>query len=268
MTRSATSRRISSSGISGSCCVEMTTASTRMGRSPSYSTVTCDLPSGRRYGMSPFLRTAARWRVRLCASTIGSGISSSRLAAGVAEHHALIAGAEQLERIVVAALGLHRTIDAHRDVRRLLVDRDADAAGLGVEADRRARVADLAHDLADDVRNIDVGLGRDLAGDVNLAGDRERFDATRAVRIVFEDRVEHRVGDLIGELVGMPFGHRLAGEEPRYATLRSLAPRRNVLHLLGGQRVDLDAHRRQLELRDFFVDLDRERRRPSSRASS
>ena len=30
------------------CCVEMTTVSTRTGFGPSYSTLTCDLPSGRR----------------------------------------------------------------------------------------------------------------------------------------------------------------------------------------------------------------------------
>ena len=46
------------------------------GVSPSYSTVTCDFPSGRSQGSVPSLRTSARRRVRLCASTIGSGINS------------------------------------------------------------------------------------------------------------------------------------------------------------------------------------------------
>ena len=61
--------------MSSSCWVEMTTASMRTGLCPSYSTVTCDLPSGRRYLIAPFLRFAASMRVRSCASVIGSGIS-------------------------------------------------------------------------------------------------------------------------------------------------------------------------------------------------
>ena len=109
---------------------------------------------------------------------------------------------------------LPRTIDAHRDVGRLLVDRDADAARLGIEADRRTSVADLAHDLAREARNVDVGFRRHLAGDVDLSGDRERLDRDARVGIVFEQRVEHRIGDLIGELVGVPLRHRLAGKEP------------------------------------------------------
>ena len=59
------------------------------------------------------------------------------LAAGVAEHQALVAGAAR--------------VDAHRDVGRLLVDRRDHRAGLVVEAVLGARVADvldrLAHDL-------------------------------------------------------------------------------------------------------------------------
>ncbi len=61
--------------MSSSCWVEITTASMRTGLWPSYSTVTCDLPSGRRYLIAPLLRLAASRRVRSWASVIGSGIS-------------------------------------------------------------------------------------------------------------------------------------------------------------------------------------------------
>ncbi len=137
-----------------------------------------------------------------------------RLAAGVAEHHALVAGAGQLESIVAGAfLDFERTVDAERDVGRLLVDRDRDAARFGVEADLRLDVADVGDRRADDLGNVDVGLGRDLARDVDLARDCERFDRDAAERIVLEDRVEHRVGNLVGDLVGMTLGHRFAGEQ-------------------------------------------------------
>ncbi len=130
--------------MSGSCCVEMTTASTRTGLSPSYSTVTCDLPSGRRYGMSPFLRTAASMRVRLCASTIGSGISSAVSRHAKPNIMPWSPAPVVRTRRPCRLLGFERLVDAHRDVGRLFVDRDADAARFGVEADGRLGVADLA----------------------------------------------------------------------------------------------------------------------------
>ncbi len=54
----------------------MTTVWTRTGRSPSYSTVTWLLPSGRSQGRSPDLRALASRLVSRCARAIGSGISS------------------------------------------------------------------------------------------------------------------------------------------------------------------------------------------------
>ena len=67
-----------------------------------------------------------------------------RLARRVAEHHSLVAGADAVERILVAVLGLEGVVDTLRDVGGLLVDRDDDAARLGVEAVLRAGVADVA----------------------------------------------------------------------------------------------------------------------------
>ncbi len=79
-TRSITSSRIPRSISSlvtfGSWWVEMTTASIRFGLPWSYSTVTCDLPSGRSQGRVPSLRASASRRVSLCASEMVSGISS------------------------------------------------------------------------------------------------------------------------------------------------------------------------------------------------
>ena len=50
--------------------------STRTGLPREYSTVTWLLPSGSRYPISPLLRASASRRATLCASEIGSGISS------------------------------------------------------------------------------------------------------------------------------------------------------------------------------------------------
>ncbi len=56
--------------------VETTIASMRLGLPYSYSTVTCVLPSGRRNGSLPFLRTSASFFASRFASEIVSGMSS------------------------------------------------------------------------------------------------------------------------------------------------------------------------------------------------
>jgi len=69
-------------------------------------------------------------------------------------------------------------------------------------------VADIPDRLANQARDVDVGGGRDLARDVDLARDHERFARDSPGGIVAQNRVEHRVRDLIGDLVRVPFGHR------------------------------------------------------------
>jgi hypothetical protein len=74
-----------------------------------------------------------------------------RLAAGVAEHHALVPCSAR--------------VDAHGDVGGLLVDGGDHRAGLVIEPVRGVLVSDLLDRAASHVREVDVGRGRDLAGD-------------------------------------------------------------------------------------------------------
>ena len=62
--------------MSAACWLDTTTVSIRTALSPSYSTVTWVLPSGRRYAIVPFLRTSDSRSDSRCAIVIGSGISS------------------------------------------------------------------------------------------------------------------------------------------------------------------------------------------------
>ena len=146
---------------------------------------------------------------------IGSGISSRRLVGRVAEHHPLVAGADLVERVVVARVVLHLEgrVDALGDVGRLLVDRDDHAAGLGVEAVLGARVADLA----DRARGRGAGCRRRSSVVISPATTTRPVvtsvsQATRPMRIVGEHGVEDGVGDLVGDLVRVALGHRLGRE--------------------------------------------------------
>ena len=106
------------------------------------------------------------------------------LARGVAEHHALVAGAGHVELVVVGRVGarLVGLVDALRDVGRLLVDRGDHGAAVAVEPVAAAAVADLADRLAGDLRDVHVHVGRDLARDHDEPGVHERLagHATRA----------------------------------------------------------------------------------------
>ena len=66
-----------SESMPGACWVEMSTVTSRTGRPSSYSKVTWVLPSGRRYGRAPDLRTSARRSASRWASQIGSGMRSA-----------------------------------------------------------------------------------------------------------------------------------------------------------------------------------------------
>ena len=140
-----------------------------------------------------------------------------RLVAGVAEHHPLVAGALGVERVLAGLRrrGSPRTWSTPWAMfGRLLVDRDDHAARAAVEAVQGVVVADRLDRLAGELRDVDVGRGGDLTGDDAQPGGEQRLAGHPAVGILGEDRVEHRVADLVGHLVGVAFGHALGGKGP------------------------------------------------------
>ena len=132
----------------------------------------------------------------------GRGHEGGRLVAGETEHHALVARAV-VERAVAGLLALERLVHAEGNVRALLVDVRDDGAGLAVKAVLCAVVADLAHGLAHDLRDVHVAVGRDLAHDVHDAGRDRALAGDAAVRVLRQNGVEDRVGHLVADLVGM-----------------------------------------------------------------
>ena len=132
-----------------------------------------------------------------------------RLVAGVAEHQPLVAGA------LLGGLlprGLLR-VDALRDVRRLLRDQQVDEHLVGVEHVVVVDVADFADGLTRDRLEVELGLGRDFAADHHDVRLDEGFAGDAAVLVTGETRVEDRVGNRVGDLVGMPLADRFRGED-------------------------------------------------------
>ena len=126
------------------------------------------------------------------------------LVAGIAEHHALVAG---------ALLFGSRAVDAAADVAALFVERVQHSAGLGVELKLRAVVADFRDNAARDIHQVDVGRRFHLAGNNDLPGGDERLAGNAARRIIGQKLVENSVADLVGNFVGVSFRHRLRREK-------------------------------------------------------
>src|SRR5271157_523819 len=116
----------------------------------------------------------------------------------VAKHHSLVAGAAD--------------VHAHGNVAGLLVDAGDDGAGVGVEAVEGVVVTDGGDGAADDTLEIDVGLGGDFTGDDDQAGGGQSFAGDAAEGVVGEAGVENGVRNLVGDFIGMAFGHRLRSE--------------------------------------------------------
>ncbi len=129
------------------------------------------------------------------------------LAAGKAEHDALIAGALFL-------LGIYVGIDAAGDVGGLLVHIILELGGLPVEA--LLLVTDLAHGaprrFLDELRRHALRPAH-LARHNDAVGGDQGLDGDPRIGIGGEIEIDHRVGDAIAHLVGMTLRHRFTGED-------------------------------------------------------
>ena len=97
------------------------------------------------------------------------------LVACVPEHHSLVAGALRVEFgiDVVFGAGLERLVDAHGNVGRLLVDRHDHCARMSVETFVAVVVANVVHRGANQLGDVDIGRGGDLARNNHQTGGQQ-----------------------------------------------------------------------------------------------
>ena len=141
------------------------------------------------------------------------------LAAGIAEHDALVARA-----FILVAAG----IDALGDVRRLGMQQDFDLGGLPVKTlllvtDILDGGARRRFDFLGADRLGSTGLPRDdhaIGGGQGFAGRADVPGAHAFLGTFAEKQVHHFVGDTVADLVGVTFRHAFRGEKivrPRHA---------------------------------------------------
>ena len=141
----------------------------------------------------------------------GQGHFLRRLVAGVAEHHALVPG--PLAQVLAAVPALQGAVHPPGDVRGLLVNGGDDGAGVAVEAVFPPVVADVPHHFPGDARDVHVTARADFPHDVNHAGAGGCFAGHPPVGVLFQNRVQHRVGNLVAHFVGMALRDGLRRKE-------------------------------------------------------
>ena len=135
------------------------------------------------------------------------------LVAGITEHNALVAGTDLVIGILGTGAALNSVVDTHGDVGGLLIDSGHHRTGGIVKISLFAVIADIFDHAASNRGNIHDRGGGDLAHDHHHAGGAGSLAGYVGVRILREDRVQHGVGNLITDLVGMAFGYGLRRKE-------------------------------------------------------
>ena len=137
-----------------------------------------------------------------------------RLVTGESDHHSLVAGAGGQHGLLSRTSALFESGgDAFADVSGLLLDGDDDAAALGVDPIIGAGVASFGQGVADDLWHVNGGRCRDLAHDDDQSVGHGGLTGHAAHGVVPKNCVQDSVGDLVTELIGVTFGHRLRGQQ-------------------------------------------------------
>ena len=107
-----------------------------------------------------------------------------------------------------------RLIDPLGNVGGLLVKRHQHSTTIGIEATGPGTaVADLLDHASHQGDEIHLSFGCHLTGDHAQTGVHHRFAGHAAGWILGQECVQHRITDLVTDLVGMPLGDRLGGED-------------------------------------------------------
>ena len=150
------------------------------------------------------------------------------LIAGVAEHHALVAGSLRLIALFAGGRGLLLTVETCHtlvDFGALLGQGDHHAAGVGIEADPGTGVTDVPDHGTHDVLDVAISLAGHLAEHEELSGGSAGFHGHMRLRILTQHIVENRIGNLIADLVRMSFRHRFGGNQLQFSHAGCSFPR-------------------------------------------
>ena len=118
-----------------------------------------------------------------------------RLVAGIAEHHALVAGALFLFFLAAHALVYVAT---------LAVDGGEHGTGFRLKLVLTFGVTDFLDDIADGLLYVDPTVAGHLAANYSQTGSHQRLAGHMTLRVTAEKFIQKRITNLVGHFVGMP----------------------------------------------------------------
>ena len=164
-------------------------------------------------------------RVELVGEHQGEGEELRGLVGSIAEHDALVTGAEALKRLVV--------VQSLGNVGGLLLNGDEQVAGLVVEALGGVIVADALDGFTDDLLVVEVGPRGNLTEDHDHASLGGSLAGNLGERVLGQAGIEDGIGNLVGNLVGVALADGLglctavrSGEVRQHPKLPTTTPRR------------------------------------------
>src|SRR5215213_6672533 len=104
-------------------------------------------------------------------------------------------------------------VNAHGNIRGLFIDRGQDGAGVTIEAVFGPRITYFSNGFTCHLREVDLRVGCDLAGDHDQTRRNERLAGDASGAILRKDRVEDGVRNLVGYFIWMAFGYGFRSEE-------------------------------------------------------
>ena len=129
---------------------------------------------------------------------------------GITEHHTLIACTDGFDLFVTHAFfsGFQCTVNAHGNIRGLLVNGYHNRTGIGIKSDFAAIITDFIHGFTNDSLDIQLCLRGNLTGYQNKAGTAAGFACHTASRILLHAGIQNSIGNGIADFVGMSFRYR------------------------------------------------------------
>ncbi|MPN41905.1 hypothetical protein SDC9_189460 [bioreactor metagenome] len=106
-----------------------------------------------------------------------------------------------------------RFVNPHGNIGRLLVNRRKYGAGIAVKPLRGIVISDFPNYLSGDFWNIYIAACRYFPHNQYEASRRNGLAGDMRHRVLLQDRVQNRVGNLIAYFIGMAFRHRFRCEK-------------------------------------------------------
>ena len=118
-----------------------------------------------------------------------------RLIGGVSEHHSLVAGSDGFDLAVghLVFLCFQRLVNAHGNIRGLLVQSDKNRAGICIKSHIAADITDLTDGVTHDLLIINICCRSDLTADNNKTSAGSCLTGNTAHGILRNDCVQNRI---------------------------------------------------------------------------